>query len=93
MQAMLLQKEHLAGDYTWTNEPAGTIFSGQPTRRRFDRFNGNQVLFIINLYGSTVENFSVQQGQSLESLILTNLPLQASSEISVFNWLSNAQKQ
>jgi hypothetical protein len=90
---MLLQKDHLLGHYTWTNETSHTIFTGKPTRRKFDRFNGDQVLFIINLYGSTLENFSVQEGQNLENLILNNLPLQASSEISVFNWLSNSQQQ
>jgi len=88
---MLFLKDHLLGDYTWASESDKSIFTGGPTRRRFDRYNGDQVLFIINIYALTLDNFSIQTGQEVEALILNNLPLQASSEISVFNWLKNLQ--
>ena len=89
---MLFQKDHLVGNYNWVDEDT-SIYKDTPTRRRFDRFNGNQVLFIINLYGSTLEDFSVKQGQGFEKLLLNNLPLKTGSEISVFNWLQNFQEE
>lgn len=83
-------KEDLAShQYHW--DPTGeSVFSGTPSRRAFNRFNGDQVLFIINFYGSLAEKFSVGEGRRMEELISNQLPLEAKSEISVFNWLRTA---
>ena len=82
---MLFLKEDLVGNhYDWSIGPA---FTGPPSRRTFDRLNGNQVLFIINSYGSLPERFTVQEGRRIEDLILNQLPPDAKSEVSVFNWL------
>lgn len=79
-------KEDLAGsNYTWTNNASLT---GSPSRRLFDRFNGNQVLFIINAYGNTFPKFTVEDGRKMEELIQNNLPMEAKSELSVFQWLN-----
>jgi len=85
---MLFQKDHLSGSYNWADEDT-SMYKDTPTRRMFDRFNGYQVLFIINLCGSTLEDFSVKRGQDFERLLLNNLPLTTGSEISVFKWLLN----
>ncbi len=84
---MLFQKEHLMGHYTWADEKSQPVFTGDPTRRLFNRFNGDQVLFIINCSASQESHFTLHDGHILEELILHHLPLQAKSEISVLQWL------
>ena len=83
---MLFSKEHLspANNYTWTGE---FIFDGTPSRRLFDRQNGNQLLFIINLYASQSDKFSADQVQAIEEMLVNKLPEGVKSEISVLNWL------
>ena len=85
---MTFSKEDLASEhYTWSNNPDSVLFTGQPSRRVFDRFNGDQVLFLINFYGSMAEKFTVQEGRRIEDLIFNQLPSDAKSEMAVFNWL------
>jgi hypothetical protein len=84
---MLFSKEHLAGNYKWATEPGDLLFTGTPTRRLFDRWNGAQVLFIINSFAALSEAFSLEEGRKIESLINNHLPLHARSEMSVYNWL------
>jgi hypothetical protein len=81
-------KEDLANQhYNWSGEKNKINFTGQPSRRLFDRFNGEQVLFIINFYGSLADQFTIDEGRIIEDRILNQLPMNAKSEISVFNWL------
>jgi hypothetical protein len=84
---MLFTKEHLAGNYKWATEPGDSLFTGSPTRRLFDRWNGVQVLFIINSFAALSESFSVEEGRKVESLINDHLPQDTRSEMSVYNWL------
>lgn len=85
---MTFSKEDLASEhYTWSNNSDSVLFTGQPSRRVFDRFNGDQVLFLINFYGSMAEKFTVQEGRRIEDLIFNQLPSDAKSEMAVFNWL------
>ena len=83
---MLFSKEHLSSvnNYNWTDE---FIFDGTPSRRLFDRQNGNQLLFIINLYASQNDKFSADQVQRVEEMLVNKLPEEIKSEISVLNWL------
>ena len=83
---MLFLKEHLSAgnNYNWTGE---FIFDGTPSRRLFDRQNGNQLLFIINLYASQNDKFSEEQVQRIEEMLVNRLPDDVKSEISVLNWL------
>lgn len=75
--------------YNWDSKKVIAMFTGQPSRRQFDRFNGDQVLFIINFYGSVSDKTSLKEGREMEEMIFSKLPLDARSEISVFNWLRN----
>lgn len=84
---MQFLKEHLTGHYAWPSEAACNLFTGMPTRRIFDRQNGNQVLFLINAAAILFTNFSIEQGRALERMISDNLSLQIQSELSVFSWL------
>ena len=83
---MLFLKEHLSGVYNWSPETETPAFEGQETRRLFDRWNGNQVLFIINLLLDN-SGSSVEEGRKMEALIINKLPFDPCSELTVFNWL------
>ena len=87
---MLFSKEHLdaANNYNWTEE---MVFEGTPSRRLFDRYNGNQTLFIINIYASQTEEFSENELRRIEDLLMNQLPVEAKSEISVLKWLKEYQ--
>ena len=86
-------KHDLVGtDYTWLNEGAENIFVGQPTRRAFNPFNGDQVLFMINFYGSLSDQTTISEGRKIEYDITNHLPIGPQSEISVFNWLRSREK-
>ena len=84
---MLFSKEHLSGNYKWTTVPGDSLFTGSPTRRLFDRWNGVQVLFIINSFAALSNNFSIEEGKKIENLITNHLPQDTRSEMSVYNWL------
>ena len=78
-------KEHLSSyNYTWINE---AIFTGEASRRLFNRYNGNQLLFILNIYASLLEGFTINMGLKIEDRLINQLPVDAKSEISVLNWL------
>jgi hypothetical protein len=84
---MHFQKQDLAAThYHWKDE-TDFIYTGQPSRRSFDRFNGNQVLFLINFMGSIPENFTISEGRQIEEEIEKRLPIDLKSEVSVFNWI------
>lgn len=74
--------------YKWPDGSPSFEFTGEPTRRMFDRYNGSQVLFIINSYAAILGHFTAQIGQQLEDMISNSLPLDKKSEISVFNWIN-----
>ena len=86
---MLLSKTHLLGYYEWTKDPINFLFTGVPTRRIFDRFNGRQVLFLINSFAQLSKSFSLEEGREIENLVLNHLPLNTQSEKSVYNWLKS----
>jgi hypothetical protein len=91
---MAFLKENLSNQhYTWSEGNQKPVFTGSPSRRLFDRFNGEQVLFMINLYGSVENEFSTEEGQRIEAMILNELPMEAKSEMSVFNWLKEISSQ
>lgn len=84
---MLFLKEHLISNhYSWTTETRHEI-TNTPDRRLFDRSNGNQILYLINFFGYSIGNLTVDDGQKIESLIIKELPAELKSEIAVFNWL------
>jgi hypothetical protein len=84
---MLFLKEHLEGFYQWNAESEKSVFEGKPSRRVFNRWNGDQVLFIINLVLSDTDASPVAEGKKIEKIIIDRLPIETKSELSVFNWL------
>lgn len=89
---MRFLKEHLLLDhYSWSENNKAHLFSETASRRIFNRFSGDQVLFIINLCVDGDQPSAVVQGQQLEKKLLHELPLEPKSELSVYNWLMNSQ--
>jgi hypothetical protein len=85
---MLFRKEDLQSDhYRWENNASHSLYATEPDRRSFDRFNGNQVLFIINSFGKSLGKMTIGDAHKIEKLISTQLPESTKSELSVFNWL------
>jgi len=85
---MIFLKEHLRKrHYNWAVGLNYSTNKNEPDRRIFDRFNGFQVLFIINYFGRSLGKLSVTDGLKIEDLISAQLPMEAKSELSVFNWL------
>ena len=83
---MKFLKEHLSAyKYSWINE---AIFTGEASRRLFNRYNGNQLLFVLNLYASLIDGFTVSMGLKIEDRLMNQLPVDAKSEISVLHWLN-----
>jgi hypothetical protein len=88
---MAFVKEDLVFDhYTWENTSTSP-FMGTPSRRLFNRFNGNQVLFLINALHTGDVPLTSAQVKQLEEMLLNQLPLEAKSEISVLNWMKETQ--
>ena len=75
------------GVYTWPPGQESSLFEGSPSRRTFDRYNGDQVFFIITLLLERLGNPSVEHGREIEMLIINKLPFDTCSEHTVFNWL------
>ena len=78
--------------YRWQKDTSQikTPFYGKPSRRLFDPLNGDQVLFIINYYGSLITDFNLKQAREVEKHIAYLLPPTLKSEISVLKWLQEA---
>jgi len=81
--------------YTWdqNRDKVSSVFAGQPSRRSFNRFNGDQVLFLINFYGTLSEDFNIRQARIIEWEIAHHLPVEIKSEVSVFNWIRDTATQ
>lgn len=80
--------------YRWESkdDSDAVIYEGEPTRRQFDPFNGDQVLFMINYYGSLCDGFSLKDARTAEKKLAYSLPLEMKSEISVLKWLQDTMQ-
>jgi hypothetical protein len=84
---MILKEDLRKTHYNWTMARNHSIQHNEPDRRVFDRFNGAQVLFLINHFGKSLGRLTITDSLKIEDLISTHLPQELKSEISVFNWL------
>lgn len=79
-------KEHLSpGNYEWSNQ---LIYNGDPSRRLYNRNNGNQLLFVINQYAASTTTFDIEKGILIQDILTHQLPVEAKSEKSVIKWLN-----
>jgi hypothetical protein len=82
---MQFLKEHLSpGNYEWSND---LVYNGEPSRRLYNRNNGNQLLFVINSFASLKASFDTKQAVLIQDLLTHQLPVEAKSEKSVLQWL------
>lgn len=82
-------KDNLTLEYKWPETPLNSLFTGLPSRRIFDRFNGFQVLFIINAIAALSEAFAKEAVPVIENTLNNHFIDDANSELSVFNMLKN----
>lgn len=68
--------------YMWSDNK--NIFSGNLSRRKFNKNNGSQVLFLINHYAATEYSTTQADLLQLELFIAYRLSESSLSEISVF---------
>ena len=87
---MRFLKENLTGHYEWKSPENDSPFTGDATRQPFDRFNGEQLLFMINLYLSMFKATTIEDGQKIEDFIVIGLPFKDESEISVLSHLKES---
>jgi len=89
---MIITREQLKGtNYLWTEEPAaGKLLTEGPSRRMFNRFNGHQLLEMIQYFSSQYDIKTDTEQLRLENMLLHFLPFGLKSELSVFNWLTSA---
>jgi len=87
---MFFTKESLLGvAYKWLPESARMLGNRFPTLKGFDRFNGNAMLRMINLYNLLIHRLSLPEVQSMEHALAKELPSGIYSEMLVFNWLKD----
>jgi len=84
---MHFQRQDLNGQHYFSTTRHEDLNSGQPSCRSFDRSNGNQVLFLINFYGSLSGCFTLKTGKRMEEKIINDLPPGTKSEITILNWI------
>jgi hypothetical protein len=91
---MRIERKHLLiNDYVWNNDNKITLLSEGATRKRFDRFSGDCMLQIINLFDYYIGELTIAQAQRIECLIQKELPLEAKSEVTVLQWLKEKRMQ
>lgn len=79
--------------YVWKDGTSETANSWMPTRKAFDPYSGEQVLSMINYYASLLDDFTLDLGRNIESLFLSDLPMETRSEMTVFSWLQNQLRE
>lgn len=83
---MQFLKENLGpGNYEWNNE---LIYNGDPSRRLYNRNNGNQLIFIINQYAVSAPAFDIEKGVLIQNMLSHQLPAEPKSELPVIKWLN-----
>ncbi len=90
---MFVKENLLKNDYVWHNDDKMNLLSDGPTRKRFDRFSGDCMLHIINLFDYSIDKLTIPQAQKIEFLIQKELPLELKSEISVLHWLKGKHSE
>jgi len=73
-------------DYEWT-EPIITKLTGSPDRNLFKRYEGHEVLYMINYTCETKGLTSKEDAELIEKLLHESMPFDIKSQNSVYQWL------
>ena len=77
-------------DYYWNTNFLLSALT--PSAAFFNRFNGADILRMINLFNTLVITLTIPEGQRVERMLVREMPLQVNDELSVFNWLKDHYK-
>jgi len=86
---MFTKESLLEIGYNWVPNSTMLWSDRFPTRKSFNRFSGDAMLRMINLYNILIHRLTLPEVQSMEHALVKELPLRAYSEISVFSWLKD----
>lgn len=77
-------------DYSWTALPGDDPkISGKPDSTLFSRYEGYEMLYMIDKVLEHRNLISVASGQKVESIIRTKLPSTTRSQENVFNFVND----
>ncbi|OHU87016.1 MULTISPECIES: hypothetical protein [Pseudoalteromonas] len=77
-------------DYSWTALPNDDPkITGKPDSTRFSRYEGYEMLYMIDKVLEHRDLTSVRSGQKVESIIRTELPSTTQSQEKVFNFVND----
>jgi len=74
-------------DYEWNDSKTPNKLMGVPDRNLYHRFGGADVLYMINYTCEALECKTKRDAVQLEMLLHEKLPLELTSQNSVFAWL------
>ena len=80
----MFNKSDLTLFYNWNTDASCPNLSGTPDKSFFNKNEGNEVLYIINLLSFVEDSCDLERA---ENLIRNYMPLNIKSQIDVFNWL------
>ena len=85
--AIYNKSDLLFNDYTWNESAEHVKLQGVPDRNMFMRYEGNEILYMINYACETMDCKSKTEAGRMEILLHEKLPLEVKSQNSVYSWL------
>jgi len=87
---MIFTKESLLEiGYSWLPQRSKLWAERFPTCKSFNRFSGDAMLRMINLYNILIHRLTLGEAQRMEHALAKELPSKAYNEMLVFNWLKD----
>ncbi|HXL56027.1 MAG TPA: hypothetical protein VN958_07210 [Chitinophagaceae bacterium] len=87
--AFYLKKHMIFHDYNWTQYSNDDPYvSGVPDNTLFDKNEGYQVLYMINIFGKTFQQMTINVGKKIE-IMIRGLPPYVKRQTDVLDWLFN----
>lgn len=90
----LMQKSDLKYTYSWTAiRPDDPKVSGPPDSTMFNRYEGYEVLYLINRFAHEYDLKQKSFGHKIEKMINEYLPSDIRSQTKVKDWIGNNWKK
>jgi hypothetical protein len=85
--AVYYKSDLLFNDYVWNESAEHVKLQGVPDRNMFMRYEGNEILYMINYACEMMECKSKAEAGRMEILLHEKLPLEVRSQNRVYSWL------
>lgn len=85
--AVYYKEDLLFNDYEWNESVTHIKLQGSPDRNLFMRYEGYEILYMINYACEVLGCTSKTDAGRMEMLLHEKLPLDTKSQNSVFTWL------